>query len=60
MESTDRQTLKKTYKKPLVTLVRLEVEHNMLNGCHAGNPNMSGEDALSCFQNLTCKEQPTV
>ena len=60
MSSGDDQTVKKPYEKPRVTRVRLSVEHNMLQGCHAGLPNMTGFGQFECFELFACEKPPTI
>jgi hypothetical protein len=53
-----RPTGKKPYEKPSLTRVRLTVEHNVLQGCHSGLPNQTGEDELSCWVIGLCSKTP--
>jgi hypothetical protein len=61
MNGGDDQKCKKPYEKPLVTRVRLSVEHNVLQGCRGGYSNMSGPwDNFECFELLVCEKTPTL
>ena len=60
MGGSNDQTFRKPYEKPRVTRVRLSVEHNVLQGCRATYPNMTGTDVFECFELLLCEKTPTL
>jgi hypothetical protein len=52
------ETVRKRYEKPSVTRVRLSVEHNVLQGCRGGFPNVTGADPTLCWVNQFCLKTP--
>jgi hypothetical protein len=56
-----RQTDKKPYQKPLVTRVRLSVEHNVLQSCRSvAEPGMSPYAYPECYIEHYCLDKPTL
>ncbi len=57
--TVERRDSRKPYRKPVVTRVKLSVEHNVLQGCHSNLPNPTGApDAEACWTTEFCLKAP--